>query len=115
PAEQIGEEDRILLQSVARVIVSDRRGGLAAQMGRRVVETKPGPLAAARPQRDPQPAQTAPAPARMLANGLGGFSADGREYIITLAEGEMTPLPWSNVLANPGFGSVVSESGGAYT
>ena len=27
----------------------------------------------------------------------------------------MTPLPWVNVLANPYFGTVVSESGGAYT
>jgi len=51
----------------------------------------------------------------VLSNGVGGFSPDGREYVITLAEGETTPLPWSNVLANPGFGSVISESGGAYT
>ena len=27
----------------------------------------------------------------------------------------MTPMPWVNVLANPYFGTVVSESGSAYT
>ena len=27
----------------------------------------------------------------------------------------MTPAPWVNVLANPQFGTVISESGGAYT
>ncbi len=27
----------------------------------------------------------------------------------------MTPAPWINVLANPSFGTVVSESGSAYT
>ena len=27
----------------------------------------------------------------------------------------MTPLPWSNVLANPAFGSIVSSSGSAFT
>jgi len=27
----------------------------------------------------------------------------------------MTPAPWVNVLANPHFGTVVSESGSAYT
>ena len=26
-----------------------------------------------------------------------------------------TPLPWVNVIANPGFGTVVSASGSAYT
>ena len=34
-AEQIASEDRILLQSVARVIISDQQGSLAAQIGRR--------------------------------------------------------------------------------
>jgi cyclic beta-1,2-glucan synthetase len=29
--------------------------------------------------------------------------------------GDATPAPWANVLANPHFGTVISESGGAYT
>jgi cellobiose phosphorylase len=48
-------------------------------------------------------------------NGLGGFTRDGREYVITLSAGQATPAPWVNVLANPFFGTVVSESGNAYT
>ncbi len=48
-------------------------------------------------------------------NGLGGFSADGREYVIHLDPGTSTPAPWSNVIANPGFGCLLSESGGACT
>ena len=47
----------------------------------------------------------------ILANGLGGFTADGSEYVITLQPGEVTPAPWANVLANPHFGTVISESG----
>jgi cyclic beta-1,2-glucan synthetase len=43
-------------------------------------------------------------------NGLGGFSADGREYVVHFGEGTPTPAPWCNVLANPGFGCLVSES-----
>ena len=50
-----------------------------------------------------------------FANGLGGFTRDGREYVITLPVGQATPMPWVNVLANPSFGTVVSESGAAYT
>lgn len=44
-------------------------------------------------------------------NGLGGFSADGTEYIIHLEAGETTPAPWANVLANDEFGSIVTEAG----
>lgn len=50
-----------------------------------------------------------------LFNGLGGFSQDGREYITHLAPGQSTPAPWVNVIANPQFGTVVSEAGSAYT
>jgi len=48
-------------------------------------------------------------------NGLGGFTPDGREYVITTAHGHVTPAPWVNVLANPHFGTVISENGQAYT
>ena len=40
---------------------------------------------------------------------------DGHEYVITLSPGQVTPAPWVNVLANPSFGTVVSENGSAYT
>ncbi len=58
-----------------------------------------------------------PLPQRELIfpNGFGGFTRDGHEYVITLQPGQMTPAPWVNVLANPYFGTVVSESGAAYT
>lgn len=48
-------------------------------------------------------------------NGYGGFSQDGREYQIVLRENALTPAPWSNILANSRFGSVISEAGQAYT
>ncbi|NTW72570.1 MAG: glycosyl transferase, partial [Eubacteriaceae bacterium] len=48
-------------------------------------------------------------------NGLGGFTQDGREYVVTLEKGKMTPAPWVNVIANPEFGFVASESGGGFT
>ncbi|MFA9218790.1 MAG: GH36-type glycosyl hydrolase domain-containing protein [Sphingomonadaceae bacterium] len=57
----------------------------------------------------------APAHDLLLDNGIGGFSQDGREYVITTSATQRTPAPWSNVLANPQFGSVISESGQAYT
>jgi hypothetical protein len=46
-----------------------------------------------------------------FANGYGGFSEDGKEYIIHLQEGMNTPLPWINVIANSKFGFQISEVG----
>jgi cyclic beta-1,2-glucan synthetase len=50
-----------------------------------------------------------------MDNGLGGFTPDGREYVIVLDGERETPLPWSNVLANPAFGTIVTNSGAAFT
>ena len=119
-AEHMSNEDRILLQSVARAILADSRGALAEQVNRRGNRVAWPPLL--KPSRtyraDVQPAAELLGAARadlIFFNGLGGFTPDGREYVITTTHGQVTPAPWVNVLANPHFGSVVSESGGAYT
>ena len=44
-------------------------------------------------------------------NGIGGVTQDGSEYAIYLPAGVHTPAPWVNVIANPRFGTMVSESG----
>jgi cellobiose phosphorylase len=73
-------------------------------------------LVPSRPQQDEAPAAFEP-PRRdlILGNGIGGFTPDGREYVITTTPGQITTAPWVNVLANPHFGSLISESGGSYT
>jgi cyclic beta-1,2-glucan synthetase len=133
PAQQIAQEDRILMQSVARVIISDARGSLAEQLNRRQASAPLPPLLLpAPPDPDDEPGPQAALPhddalaedpwpfdavasGRLFDNGLGGFSGDGREYVIDLAAGRTTPAPWSNVLANAEFGCVVSESALGYT
>jgi cyclic beta-1,2-glucan synthetase len=114
-SEQLSEEDRVLLQTVARVILTDSAETLAEQVDRRApVERK---IPRFIPTRSMLPATTsAPAPReRVFFNGLGGFTPDGREYVISLGPGQTTPAPWANVLANPQIGTVITESGGAYT
>lgn len=114
--EQMSEEDRALLQSVARIVLLDEGGTLAEQTDRRgrpevsIPRLKPIPGV-------PQSEYAYEPPVRDLAffNGLGGFSHDGREYVTILAAGQTTPAPWVNVIANSQFGTVVSEGGGAYT
>ena len=54
-------------------------------------------------------------PPLVMKNGLGGFTPDGREYVVVLEGERETPLPWSNVLANPTVGTIVSSSGSQFT
>ncbi|MDD4018878.1 MAG: glucoamylase family protein, partial [Kiritimatiellae bacterium] len=113
--EQIPNDDRVLLQATARVVLDDEKGTLAEQLDHRSVLERSIP--ALEPTRSGVEEEPAPLPPRDLifTNGFGGFTRDGHEYIITLQPGQMTPMPWVNVLANPTFGTVVSESGSAYT
>jgi cellobiose phosphorylase len=112
---QISQEDRVLLQSVARVVLDDGRGTLAEQVARKLPpERRTAPLLPTQPHR--AEAVTAIAVSELaLFNGVGGFTPDGREYVIAAPAGVRPPAPWVNVLANPRFGSVVSEAGAAYT
>lgn len=48
-------------------------------------------------------------------NGIGGFSSDGNEYVICMRDGQTTPAPWVNIIANDKFGFICTESGGGYT
>lgn len=106
-------ETRQLLQSAARAVLLGRRGSLSEQLSRRK-ERVVAPLS----RRIPQEAEPGEPPARLdleFWNGLGGFAADGREYVTILGEGQWTPAPWVNVVANPAFGFQTSVEGGGYT
>lgn len=118
--DEIAEEDQLLLQTVARVVLTGAAGAFAEQVARRARPPYVPPAFV--PSGPPAPEErmgTAPSvrsPANpTFPNGLGGMAADGREYQITTSKAAPTPAPWVNVLANPHFGSVVSESGAAYT
>ncbi|MFN8705436.1 MAG: GH36-type glycosyl hydrolase domain-containing protein [Planctomyces sp.] len=114
--EQISEEDRSLLQTVARVVLKDDAGTLGEQADRRArVEPFPPPLRLSIPvHRIIAAADPAPRDLEYF-NGVGGFSRDGREYVTLLKPGTATPAPWVNVIANSQIGTVISESGSAYS
>ena len=61
------------------------------------------------------PAQNIALPPRTLVNGIGGFSRDSREYVIATDASQRTPAPWVNVIANPIFGCIVSETCAGHT
>ena len=114
-SDQVSNEDRILFQSVARVIISDRFGTLEEQIIRRNKIKTVIPYFSPTKFHASVFTSVAQPTGLQFFNGLGGFSANGKEYVITTTTAQTTPLPWSNVLANPKFGSLITESGQSYT
>jgi cellobiose phosphorylase len=117
--EQISNEDRILFQTVAHVMISDKLGTLDEQINRGTKSKNNIPLFS--PTKfhtsvDSDAINDLPLPAGLqFFNGYGGFSSDGKEYIIKTTGNQATPAPWINVLGNPEFGTVVTENGQSYT
>ncbi len=131
------EEDQILLQSYARVVLHGDRGTLSGQLDRiEPVRVLPELLIATSTPVDPVEANDEPSasPELLFANGVGGFAPDGLEYRITLpaaprpdvrrngkaehphpARVALPPAPWVNVVANRDFGFIASEAGSGYS
>ena len=119
PSQQLSVEDRVLVQSVARIVLYDNRGTLAEQIERRRVEAQLPRLTIDKMSPPEQATVEDTADTLLdtlqLTNRYGGFTPDLSEYVIVLRPGHPTPAPWANVLANPDFGCVISEAGSAYT
>jgi cyclic beta-1,2-glucan synthetase len=121
-ADRMSRTERTLLAAVARAIVCDDRGTLGAQLERPYpIQTGAAPETLVWPAPDVAAGEfdlsdtRAPAPPMRLANGMGGFADEGREYAIVLDGEDETPLPWANVIANARFGTIVTASGSAHT
>ncbi len=113
--EQIPNDDRVLLQAAARIVLDDEKGTLAEQLEHRSVLEPLVPALTHMRSGSPEIHASLPPRELIFDNGFGGFTRDGQEYVITLQPGQMTPAPWVNVIANPYFGTVISESGAAYS
>ena len=134
--ESLPPAERALFAAAAAAVLDSGRGSLAQQLDRpgpprpeaplwqREVEAQgnasgeieavvPPPQGAAENAAGAVRRQTAEP--LLLANHLGGFADGGREYRIVLEGDRETPLPWTNVIANPDFGTIVSASGSAFT
>jgi cyclic beta-1,2-glucan synthetase len=113
-SDQISNEDRILFQTVARVIISDNGGTLADHVNRKPLAKSGMPYIA--PEKHTPFLTPIKLPENLVFyNGLGGFTPDGLEYVIVVDDKNKTPAPWVNVIANRNFGTIVSENGSAYT
>jgi len=115
-SDQVSPEDRILFESVARVIIYDQKGTLSEQVNRIYLDKTPLPfLQPSTPQAEEDSDNLVLPQDLLFYNGTGGFTPDGKEYKILTDGKRTTPAPWVNVIANAEMGTVISESGSAYT
>lgn len=116
--DRLPDDERRLLMTICRVLLRGGQGLLGDQLRRRAPrEALP---AQSLPLRAPlvqggAPAEPTATAALQFFNGTGGFTPDGKEYRIVLPPGRTTPAPWVNVMASPQIGTLVSESGSAFT
>jgi cyclic beta-1,2-glucan synthetase len=122
-ADRMGHAERVLLETVARAVLSGDRGDLRAQLDRPhpvppsaapLVPSSPAGRAERLPSAAPSDAKVI-APPMTLANGLGGFTDEGRSYAIVLDGDDETPMPWTNIMASARFGTLITASGSAHT
>ena len=132
-AAQMPREDQFLLEAVSQVVLEARRGWtINSSPVTRVPEIqpltrklKPGLETVSRNGSGHTSHQDVAGGAHSAVdkhedrlefwNGVGGFFDGGREYHIQLQPATRTPMPWSNVIANARFGTLVTESGAGFT
>jgi cyclic beta-1,2-glucan synthetase len=119
-ADQMQSEEQNLFRYVARVLLKGDRGSLAEQlrMSFNPVAELPQLFSTRSSRRNlpsPPPWESKPIGDLQFYNGFGGFTADGKEYVIHLPAGKTTPAPWANVIGYPHFGFMVTQSGSQTT
>ena len=117
-ADLVSLDVRKLLQSVALAVLPSRRGSLSEQLNSlEEIEIKDIVRVTLPDVQSEDSAHNADPPPQAMEfpNGLGGFTEGGKEYVTLLRDGQSTPAPWINVVANPSFGFQVSADGAGYT
>ena len=111
---QISDAESSLLETVARVVLDCSVGGLSELLSEAPFEqtaTNSTPQNQIRSHED----VNIESKNLLLFNGIGGFTGDTNHYQLIASDKKPTPLPWSNIIANPFFGTLITESGGGYT
>jgi cyclic beta-1,2-glucan synthetase len=119
----LSPQERALLLAAGRVVLQVGHGSLSRQLRRAaeraaslapvlpIKDADSGLVQVTRGSRPSSPER----PRLQFDNGYGGFSEDGREYVMQVSAKKRPPAPWCNVIASPMFGTLVSEAGGGFT
>ena len=114
-ADLISQEARFALAAAARAVFHARSGLLAEQLQSAEDRARAVPPPTRRVALQAVETNSRAASGLEFFNGLGGFHNGGRDYVVVLHAGQVTPAPWINVIANQHFGCHASVEGAGYT
>ncbi len=122
-SDQMDKNEKILIQTAARVVFKGSEGSLESQLGAYIkpIHHLPKFLPTSQSKKvimadlSSYEEKLGGKIETVFNNGFGGFSTDGKEFVINYQPGKMTPAPWVNVIGYPQFGFMVSESGSQCT
>ncbi|MEO6076570.1 MAG: glycosyl transferase family 36, partial [Dokdonella sp.] len=126
--DDIANDLRDGLHSVARIVLDQSKGSLADQVSDLPTDAKYSTASILNRQQpvgelasvESTSVTTAQVESRPLENalerynGYGGYDRDGREFVTIVRDGVRPPMPWLNVIANPEFGFTATEAGSGY-
>lgn len=118
PVRDISTGERRALIAAARLYVDTRDVGLLARLKQADDYPTAVPAFVPQPSAPLSVEKIAPIEARndlVLPNRLGGLLPDLNGYSLLIDRESQTPAPWCNIIANPNFGTLVSESGSMCT
>ncbi|HEY3217022.1 MAG TPA: glycosyl transferase [Candidatus Eisenbacteria bacterium] len=118
PPDALGDGRLDWLRLIAQLVVGSEMPDLETRLSSGAAAIPPAPPPAL--ESGDGAAGITPEEELRSFNGYGGFSEDGSEYVIRLPRStpdglRLPPRPWVNVLANPSFGTLVSETGAGFT
>jgi cyclic beta-1,2-glucan synthetase len=108
--DQLATDQRRRIEASASVLLDTAQGSLGEQLQALPTPAPPLPHFSGSASEDTRADRPLTKPKLQFANGHGGFTEDGREYVIDAKSASPTPAPWCNVLANAELGCLVSES-----
>ena len=121
--EEIDKKDIALLEFLATIIIDSDKGGLKNNIKELEESYLENDKTIGEEVQNPQMTEESNDDVDILANHevlkyyneYGGFSEDGKEYLVKVNKGNRLPTVWSHIMANEKFGTLVTENMGGYT
>lgn len=109
--KDVSSEETILLNMVARLRFDTRRS-TSLEESIKILQKENTMINYEKVQTEKNQEDDFSCDELLFYNEFGGFSSDGSEYVITNFD---TPTPWSNVIANEKFGTIVTNNECGFT
>lgn len=115
--KDMAQEDMEAIEFKAKVVIDCKNGNLSAflkdmEERNNIEESK---IIKDRPIKNDEEILPLQKEELVFDNDFGGFSNNGKEYVIYKNTENKLPAVWCNVLANKFFGTIVTDSLGGYT